>query len=268
LPIDLGPVIDHMPAWLMVLFRLTGIFIFAPVFGSPTIPRQVKVFMVVGLSLCVYPTLLDSGRDSALLIEPLIGRDMSLWFLIPQIAVELLLGLIIGYAASLPLIGMQVGGQVIGQQMGLGFAQVVNPESREQSSLIGQVLFMMALAIFVILGGHRLMFATLVSSFNHIPLGGFNDFAALTNLIVGLLAIMFELAVQVAAPLICLLFLVTVAMGFIARTVPQFNILSVGFAIRILSATAVFVAFVAVAAGAFTEVLSNIMGQLVLFFTM
>lgn len=219
----------------MVLFRISGIFILAPLFGSQAIPRHVKVFFAVGLSLLVYPMLISPGRPSAPLVGAVVGGGMHLWELIGRVAVELLIGFAIGYAATLPLVGMQMGGQMIDQQMGLAFAGVINPDMNEEAGIIGQMLFLASLAIFVILGGHRQMLATLIGSFDAVPIGSFHDFSGLVTLVVGLLQVMFELTLRVAAPVLCVMFLLMVAMGFVARTVPQMNILSVGFIIRILA---------------------------------
>lgn len=266
--IDLTPILAHIPAWLMVLFRLTGIFLFAPVLGSQTIPRQVKVLLVLGLSLCVYPMLLEPQQASAAMIGSFNAAGLNLWGMVGQIAAELLIGLAIGYAAALPMIGMQVGGYVIDQQVGTGIAGVFNPELEDQSGLLGNLFFIVAITIFVILGGHRVLFMTLIGSFDKIPLGGFAGVSQVNHLILGLLQFMFELAVRVAAPLLCLMFLVTVAMGFIARTVPQMNILSVGFSIRIIVALIVLVAAVASMLGVFAQSMTVMMRQIMTFFAL
>lgn len=264
--LSLEPLLHHVPAWLMVLFRLTGIFIFAPVLGSNTIPRIVKVFLALSLSLCIYPMLLDPDRPSAAMVAPVIDGGLSLWTLIGAVGLELLIGLVIGYVASLPLIGMQIGGHVIDQQIGLAFAGVFNPELDEQSGVVGEVMFLLALAVFVILGGHRAMFSALVGSFDRVPLGGFTSFGSLIDLLIGLLAVMFDLAVRVAAPLLCLMFLVTLSMGFVARTVPQMNILSVGFSIRILLGTGFLTVMVGTVGWVYIDQLRAIIASMLSYF--
>lgn len=261
-----GPLLDHVPAWLMVLFRLSGIFIMAPVLGATTIPRQIKVYLTLGLSLCIYPMLLDSGRPSAGFIGYVIDHGLPLWSLIASVGLELLIGYAIGFAASLPIMGMQMGGHIIDQQIGLGIAGVLNPELGEQSGIVGQLLFMLALAVFVILGGHRIMLSILIGSFDQIPLGGFAGFDSLVGLMLGLMTVMFQLALRVAAPLLCLIFLETVAMGFIARTVPAMNVLSVGFALRIVIGFALLVGCVGIAASVYTDTTARVLRELTRFF--
>jgi len=252
----------------MVLFRLTGIFVLAPVFGSSTIPRHVKVFFAVGLSFLVYPMLLSPGRPSALHIGEVLVHGLFLWELLGRVALELLIGFAIGYAASLPLIGMQMGGQMIDQQMGLAFAGVINPDLDDEAGIIGRTLFVAALTIFVVIGGHRQMLATLVASFDAIPLGSFVDFAGLLTLIVGLLQVMFELTLRVAAPVLCVMFLLMAAMGFVARTVPQMNILSVGFIIRILVGAVFLILGITVALDLVTPAIWRTLSELTRFFTL
>ena len=215
--------LPHMTAFMLVVFRMAGIFMISPMFGSNLIPVRVKALLSVVLAFCVYPMLPP---------QPVV--HLSLMTLPITLGSEMLIGLVIGFGASLPLIAMQLGGLMMGQQLGLGFAQVVNPEYGENTDVFGQMLFLTALTVFILLNGHHALLTTLVHSFSSVPLGGYMPGADVVQMITGLLAAMFELAVRVAAPLLCLVFLETVAMGFIARTVPQLNILSLGFPLRII----------------------------------
>jgi len=256
-----------MPAWLMVMFRMSGIFIFAPILGSSTIPRIVKVMLVFSLTFCIYPMLLTPGRPAAANLGVVIDHGLSLWTLLPHVAMELMVGLVIGYCASLPLIGMQFGGDVIDKQIGIGFANIVNPESGEQSGVIANSMFMMGLAIFVILGGHRIMLGILIDSFDTVPIGGFHNFAGLVLMVQGMLSVSFQMAFRIAAPLLCLIFLQTVALGFIARTVPQLNIMSVGFTIRILNGVTLLIAFISIVAWVYVDDLGSMLEWLEKFFS-
>ncbi len=238
----------------------------APVFGSRTIPAKYRIFLAIAISACVYPTLLDPQGMAAPNLLPTITNGLFLWTMGVAVAMELLVGILIGYGASLPLIGMQLGGRIIDQQMGLGIAGVFNPELGEQTGVVSEFFFVMSIAIFLIIGGHRVLFATLVGSFNHIPLGGFVSGGHMVDLIIGLLGSMFELGLRVAAPLLCLFFLQTVAMGFIARTVPQMNILSIGFALRIMAGALIVIGALGVIGHVFEQELIISLRRLGVFF--
>jgi len=258
------PWIRFLPSWLLVLFRITGIFVFSPLFSHNAVPARVKVFLAVTLSLSVFPLLLTT--KPLVWFAPGVSLETSpdMWAMIPAVGNELLIGILIGYAAMIPLAGMQVAGRIASQQMGLGLAEVFSPGEAD-SGITSQLLYLVGLAIFEIAGGHRVLFRVLVGSFDHVPLGGSLSHGAVLDLIVGLLHAAFELGVRVAAPLLCLAFLQTVAMGFIARTVPQLNILSVGFIVRILLGALILIGSVAAAGHAFQQTMGQALGNLALF---
>jgi flagellar biosynthetic protein FliR len=267
MPADLRPLLDHLPAWLMVFFRLGGVFVLAPVLGSSSVPRLVKVLLALGLSFCVYPVLLTPGTASAPMVGRVVEQGFTLWGLAGAVLRELAIGFAVGYCASLPLMGMQVAGHMIGQQMGLAFATIVNPVFNNQSGVVDQFFFMAALALFALMGGHHVMFAALIGSFQNIPLGGFDQFADLLNLAVGLIDVVVDMALRIAAPLLCLVFLLTAAMGFVARTVPQMNILSVGFALRIMAAGLFLAVFIPAGSEIYINVTENVFETMMRFFT-
>lgn len=256
MPSSLENLLPHIPAWLLVLFRLTGIFIFAPMFGSNLVPVRVKVMLALVLSFCVYP-----------IVPVATPLELSLGQLPMIVGSELLIGLIIGYGASLPLVALQMGGMMIGQQLGLGLARVFTAQFGEQIDVTAQFFFIVALTIFIVLNGHQALLAVLVRSFEAIPLGGYAPEMSLMRMITGLISSMYELAVRVAAPLLALVFLETIAMGFVARTVPQLNILSMGFPLRILMGLALMTAVLAAMSDALVAEIRDALGIMLRYFT-
>lgn len=218
---------QHIPAAMLVIFRIGGLMIYGPIFGSSVVPVRVRIFLAFTLGLATYP-LLSAQQFVAVDVQA------NLWLLAPMIAVELLIGLIIGFLASVPLLAMETGGLIMGQQMGLGFARFYNPAIDDEADILGQILFFMAIAIFLMIGGLDWMIMAVLHSFEHIHLGGFRPDVSLLELAGGLVLSSLELAMRVALPLLALIFLETVAMGFLAKTVPQLNVLSLGFPIRLL----------------------------------
>ncbi len=265
--VDLTSLIPLALTWLLVLFRLTGIFIFAPMYGSRTIPVRIKVLFSIVLSFYVFAALYwPRGEDAVMRISPVTALNAPLWSLAGVVVAEMMIGLIIGFGANLPVIAMQVAGRVVDQQLGMGLGGVLNPDLDDQSGIVGEFFFIVALALFLILGGHRVLLSTLINTFDHVPLGAFRPDGHMLDLIVGLLASMFELALRVAGPLLCLVFLGTVAMGFIARTVPQINILSIGFPVRILVGMVVITAALSSEVSAFLGVAQRALGDIATFF--
>jgi flagellar biosynthetic protein FliR len=224
---DVQSILDHVPTAMLVIFRIGGLMIYGPVFGSSVVPARVRVFLAFIIGLATYPLL--SAQHAVNL-----DLQSNLWLLVPMIAVELMIGMIIGFMASVPLLAMETGGLIMGQQMGLGFARFYNPAIDDEADILGQILFFMAIAIFLMIGGLEWMVAAVLHSFERIELGAFRPDTNLLELAGGLVLSSLELAMRVALPLLALIFLETVAMGFLAKTVPQLNVLSLGFPIRLM----------------------------------
>jgi flagellar biosynthetic protein FliR len=239
---QLSPILEHVPAAMLVIFRIGGLMIFGPLLSSVIIPLRVKLFLSLILGLAVYPTV-----SAQVPVD--LPATLDLWSMGPMVFTEVLIGAAIGFMATLPLVSVQVGGLMMGQQMGLGFATIFNPAAGVDENIIGQTLFLMTMAGFVMIGGLESLVLAVLNSFEHMPppaLGVFSDDLGMLSIIVGLLSAAFELALRVAAPLLALIFLQTVAMGFIAKTVPQINILSFGFPIRILAGLGIIVVGLAI----------------------
>ena len=145
----LEPLLNHLPAWLLVFFRISGLFIFSPVFGSQSIPVRIKLFLGLGLSFCVYPALWPANPQAASIggasIINVVTNGVQFWEMMPMIALELLIGIIIGYGATIPMAGMQMAGKIIDQQLGLGLGGVYNPDLGADGGMTGQFYFVLSI---------------------------------------------------------------------------------------------------------------------------
>ncbi|MBL9147180.1 MAG: flagellar biosynthetic protein FliR [Phycisphaerae bacterium] len=239
---------EHLGAVLVVVFRLSGLALFGPVIGSPTIPMRIKALLVFLLGVAAYPTIAAG---------PLSGASVPLTFgsLAPMIVMEVLIGAIVGFLALMPLIAMQMGGLITSQQMGLGFARIYNPAMDDEGDSIEQAFFFLAISTFLALGGLEQIISAVVRSFQFLEPGGGGRILAvggygLENALVSTLAGVFlsamELALRVSAPLMAIFFLETVAMGFLSKSMPALNLMALGFPLRILLGFTVIVIGMAV----------------------
>lgn len=152
---------------------------------------------------------------------------------------ELLIGLLLGLSVAILLAGVQVAGQVIGQMSGLSLADVFNPGVDGEMSVVADLLYIVALAIFLIIGGQRLLIGALMETYMAVPLGHATLPASLGTLMPNLLSQSFSLAVRAAAPAMIALLLSSVVLGLVSRTLPQLNILSLGLGLNALVMLAV-----------------------------
>jgi flagellar biosynthetic protein FliR len=218
-----GLTVIQFQGFIFVACRLAGLFLDAPILSNQNIPAMVKVAFLVFLSIIVFPLVS---------IEHLMPINNNLALIITMIK-EIAIGLVVGFVARIFFSAVQISGQLIDYQMGFGFVNIVDPESRVQVPIIGQFMFILTTFIFLLINGHHYLIQSRVKSFQTIPLGGFTYNANLTTRLVTVFSDIFVIGFKIASPLVMTLFLVDLAYGVIARAVPQANILVVGFPLKI-----------------------------------
>jgi flagellar biosynthetic protein FliR len=150
------------------------------------------------------------------------------------VAGEVAYGLTLGYTASLVFAGVQVGGMLIGYQMGFAVANVLDPVSNDQVSIIGQFLFLFALLYFLGMDAHHILIKGMVDSFQIAPAGSFSVNQGAVSQLIIVFTRMFWLGLRIAMPVVGAIFLVDVALGIVAKTVPQMNVFIVGLPLKSL----------------------------------
>ncbi len=212
------------PVFLLVFFRIAGMMMFAPVFGSAMTPAPVKIFLSLLLAILFFPLVHTKG-ETVPTAPPLLALSV-VW--------EVAVGLLIGFAASLLFAGVQFGGHLIDQELGILQANLLDPFSNEQISIVGQFKVFLATSIYLLIDGHHLLLKAVADSFRSVPLLGlkFSQGAAL-QLSDTLVSDVFRMGLEIAAPALVTLFLITIAMAFMARTAPEMNIFALSYSLRV-----------------------------------
>lgn len=213
----------NLPLVAMVLARIGGFVAFVPFFSSGVIPIKARVLFALTVTLLVVP-----------FVGPTVTIPNRLGLLAPAVMSELMIGLVFGFALVTVFAGLQLGGRMIGQQMGLALARVFDPLLNEDNSVLSQLYFWLAMIIFLAIGGHHALLGAIIKSFATVPAGTFMITPEVLAVLCDVIQTAFVLALKVSAPVIVTIFLATLALGFVARTVPQLNILSIGFPLRVL----------------------------------
>lgn len=144
-----------------------------------------------------------------------------------------MIGITIGFAGRLVFAGVQLAGQLAGFQMGFAIVNVFDPITSAQVSIIAQFQYLLAMLIFLAVDAHHLFLYAIAESYNIVPAFGFHFSGELTQSIVELSKDIFVVAIKTGAPVIVALLMTSIGFGLIARTVPQINILIVGFPVKI-----------------------------------
>jgi flagellar biosynthetic protein FliR len=142
--------------------------------------------------------------------------------------------MILGAGVMILLAGVQIAGQLVSQLSGMSLADVFNPGFDAEVPLISHLMYLTTLAVFLLIDGHRYLIGALASTFQTIPLGGGRLPESIGETIVTFLTESFSLGMRAAAPAMVALLLSTVLLGLISRTIPQINVLVVGFGVNSL----------------------------------
>lgn len=208
---------------LVVLMRVLPLLFLMPVIGSPVVPARIKVFFSLMTALILLPIVQVNQAeipDTAIGLTVLAG-------------IEVLFAAILAVFARMIFAAVEMAGQMVGIQMGMGMAGVMDPQFGTQISPVGQLWNISAILIFLAIDGHHIFFATLVESYTWVAPGTINLSKATFNGLMQGTAYMFTLAIKIMAPAAAALFFSHVAMGIIAKTVPQIPILIVGLPLNI-----------------------------------
>jgi flagellar biosynthetic protein FliR len=226
MPLELLAYYLKLPVFMMVLARMAGMLAIQPILSAVSIPMRVRALLVLALAALMTP-----------FVEFPAAAPDTVGGLALAMGGELLVGSLMGLVIATCFVGLQMGGTLVAQNSGLAMGRVADPDSGEDMAILGSLYVQVAGVVYLVIGGHRALLAACLDTFEAVPLlgaAGLAEFGA--DLLLAALAAAGVLAIHVAAPAVLTLFMANLAMGFIARTVPQLNIVTIGFSLKALVA--------------------------------
>ncbi len=206
---------------VLLLARVAGMVMVAPVFSSRAVPLRLRYMISAVIALAA------AGRLGSPVSAPAGAGEF-----VAGVVCEAFLGVAMGYAVRLVFVGIELGAVHTAYQLGLGIGEVFEPFAEEISGPMRRLFYILAIVLFLAVGGHRALLSGLMKTFTVIPP---LDYAGATNVLnipVTVMGAAFALGLKVAAPVMVAMLLATATMGFVQRTMPQCNILSTGLPIR------------------------------------
>ena len=213
-------------AWITPLLwpflRVLALFGSLPVFAQRGVPMRVRVALAFMIAFCAQATL------PTMPVIPLDSAEAML-----AVVQQLLIGVSLGFAVRIAFAAVEFAGELIGLQMGLNFAGFFNPMTGGESTAASRFFGISVSWLFIVMGGHLMLIAAVIQSFNAFPVGP-EPFAFLRTVqpqIWG--AEVFRLGLWIALPLIAMLLFVNLVLGIISRVASQMSIFSIGFPITV-----------------------------------
>jgi flagellar biosynthesis protein FliR len=218
--IEMSALIYWLSGMLWALGRVGGFCMTAPIFNATVMPARIRVAIIVLLTFVLSPlapTQIDlfSATGAATMVT------------------QILIGSSIGFVLQLVFQAVSYGGVLIGQSMGLGFAEMVSPTTNTSSPVLGQYYLVMVSLLFLAMDGHLQVISLLADSFRSLPPGaaGLDEKSLWAVAMAG--GDLFKGALRVALPGMTALLLVNIGFAATSRASPSMNLFAVGFPISI-----------------------------------
>lgn len=209
--------------FLLVLSRVGGLFVLAPVFSAAMIPMRIKLTLAMGISLALMPIAvhgqtvpMDVGAFSLLLLK------------------EIGVGLVFAFPMALAGAAVQAGASVLDTLVGFSFSSILDPVNNQQTAILGQFYTLFAVMVLLMSGGDHIMIEGLGASYRALPITAYPHIGALTAGALGAFAQVWTIGLEIAAPALVALVITDAAIGLISRAVPQMNVFVVGMPAKIL----------------------------------
>ncbi|PSJ18657.1 flagellar biosynthetic protein FliR [Nitrosomonas supralitoralis] len=208
-----------LAGFLWPLSRILALIASAPILGNPSIPVRVKLGLAIMITILVLPLIEKSLPQ----IDPASG--IGLVILLQQV----LIGVSIGFVMRVVFVAVEMAGELIGLQMGLGFAMFFDPQNSGQIDIIGRFLGVIASLAFLAMDGHLMMIALISQSFSTLPIGSTTTTDVTFTTLVKWGGEIFKSGLQLSLPVLTALLITNLALGILTRVAPQLNIFAVGF---------------------------------------
>lgn len=212
-----------LAAFIFPLVRILALIASAPVIGNRQVPARIKVGLAMLITFLIAPTL-NIPAD----IEASSGPGL---FILLQ---QLLVGLAMGFAMRLVFTAIEMAGDIMGMQMGLGFASFYDPVNSANTQVIAQFLGIVTVLAFLSMNGHLYMLTALAESFRVFPIGTQVPSASAMHTLALWGGSIFSHALRLSLPMIAALLITNLALGILTRSAPQLNIFAIGFPITLV----------------------------------
>jgi flagellar biosynthetic protein FliR len=217
---------EQTAGFILVLARVSPLFILAPLFSSSMIPARARGIIAVGLALGIYPIATHAGDGQEIPMEILALGGLILK--------EMLVGMAFAFSLAALFAAIQVAGSILDTLIGFSFGALVDPITGTNGGVLNQLYALIGVMIFVVINGDAWVIQGLARSYEAIPL---TDAPSMGSLVEGAQVAftgIFSAAIEVCAPVLLAVLLTDVAFGLVSRVMPQLNVFAVGFPAKVI----------------------------------
>lgn len=218
---DIAVAGEPMIAYLLASLRIVAWLVVVPPFSSKAVPTGAKIVLSLGLALAVTPAMTLSGVPT------------GTWELVGAALTQVFLGVSMGFVTYLIFGAIQAAGDLVDVFGGFSLAQAFDPLSFTMNTVFGKFHQMLATMLLFASGAHLLVVGGLLKTFDLLPIGDSPDIAGMTDVVGTAFGLFFTTALQIALPLVGVLFVADLGLALLTRVAPQLNAIGVMFPAKI-----------------------------------
>lgn len=215
------------PFATVAFLRVLSIFIWLPILGEQEVPGRLRVLLALCFTIAIWP-----GVETSL--GPTLSEPWGIFRFTVVSFWEVFLGVAVGFAARSLIHAAVAGAELAGVNMGFQVGQMMAGSPGMGETVFSRLYSWIVLMLFLGLNIHHVFFQTIASSFTDIPVGRLPAAEGVLNMAIHVIKSIFELGLRLAAPLLVIQFLTSLALVAVARSVPQFNVFMVNFPVSFL----------------------------------
>ena len=215
-------IMDKFTLFLLILVRMSSLFVITPVFGGRNVPSYFKVGLAFFCSVILVTLLKDVNIEFT-----------NIFSYASIILKELVIGIILGFVSYMVFSALYLAGQIIDTQIGFGMVSVLDPLQRTQVPLVGNFLYIITLIFFLTMNGHHVLLTALFKSYNVLPINSFTFNDVLFNNMLNIFYETFMIGFKISIPIIAASLLAEIALGILTKTVPQMNVFVIGMPLKV-----------------------------------
>ena len=214
------PLIAMISAALTVGVRLTGMMLFAPLFGSAVIPARVKAIFVLALTVLLFPSVGHEMQPQTMATMPM------------MIFTEFAIGAGMGIATNLVFEGVQLAGQTLGVQMGYSLVNILDPQSQVDTTVVSVFYQSIVMLLFLRMDVHYWVLRAVTNSYVYLPPGSAKLTSLFTMGVLKTVGSLFGVGVQIAAPVLSATLAADIVLGLLGKASPQMPLMLLGPAVK------------------------------------
>lgn len=216
------PELNQVSIFFLMFLRAAAFMMSGPLYVIRGIPPLLKVLFSLALTVVIFPV-----------VEPKTPVPAGVWGYGLAVISETGVGLLLGTAVTIILNSFRMAGQFIDFQIGYGMSALLDPANGAQNTILSQYLYLLAVLFFLLIDGHYSLIMGLAESYRFVPLNAADFNGSVSLILLKIFSGAFAIALQVSAPVLAVLKISDLTLGFLARTAPQINVFLTGFPIKI-----------------------------------